>query len=72
MAGSRVLVLLRALMVPVGAYGSDASALILGVSGAVLLGQDLLAEHFHERGLNGLHLDLLGCIYLLLVLQHGI
>jgi len=49
--------------------------LCLGVNstvGAILLSEHLLAEHFHERGLNGLHLNLLGGIDLLLMLQHCI
>jgi len=49
--------------------------LCLGVNStvwAMLLGEHLLAEHFHERGLDGLHLNLLGGIDLLLMLQHCI
>lgn len=49
--------------------------LCLGVTGivrAILLGEHLLTEHFHKRGLNGLHLDLLGGVDLLLMLKHGI
>lgn len=33
---------------------------------------DLAAEHLHKTLLDGVHLDLLGLVHLLLVLEHGV